>query len=93
MDYLEKVFKCGRTELSRADLESCPCPFCTFRVSDDEMQSIVDDIELEMQDWNEWLQCGDISQDKFDAHWRATMEEVVTKHGVPYYEDLHGYLK
>ena len=87
MDY-EKNFKSGKTKLCRADLESMPCPFCTDNVSDEEMQSIVDELEQEMTPWREWCKQGDITKDRLDEKWWEMLEHIVCEHGVPYYEDL-----
>ncbi|MDE7061896.1 MAG: hypothetical protein K2O73_01450 [Lachnospiraceae bacterium] len=38
----DKIFRAGDSELSRGELESLPCPFCTDNVSDETMQSIVE---------------------------------------------------
>lgn len=83
-----KIFRCGRTELSRADLENLPVPFYTNDVSDDDMQNIVEEIEEEMQDWYSWEEDGSITSDKVSEHWWKVLEETVVAHGVPYYEDM-----
>lgn len=85
---MDKIFKSGRSSLSRGELESLPCPFCTKNVTDKTMQLIVDEIEAEMQDWYEWLEQGDVSEDKVNEKWWEIMEEVVCALRIPYYEEL-----
>lgn len=85
---MDKIFKSGRSSLSRGELESLPCPVCTKNVTDKTMQLIVDEIEAEMQDWYEWLEQGDVSEDKVNEKWWEIMEEVVCALQIPYYEEL-----
>lgn len=85
---MEKIFRCGKTELSRMDLMCLPCPFAAENVSDEVMQDIVDCIELEMAEWREWAEESCISQDKLDETWWKIMEEEVVRHNIPYCEDL-----
>ena len=87
MDY-DKIFNSGRSELCRGDLEGLPCPFCTDNVTDEQMQSIVDELEQEMTPWREWCDNGDITKDRLDEVWWEKLEEIVCDKGVPYYEDM-----
>lgn len=87
MDY-NKVFKSGMSELCRADLESLPCPFCTDNVTDEQMQSIVNELEVCMLEWYEWGDNGDITEDRVNEVWWENLERIVCNHGVPYYEDI-----
>lgn len=40
-EYYDKEFGYYNSKISRGELESLPCPFCTDNVSDDVMQSII----------------------------------------------------
>lgn len=40
-EYYDKEFGFYNSKISRGELESLPCPFCTDHVSDDVMQSII----------------------------------------------------
>ena len=88
--YYDKIFRAGDSELSRGELESLPCPFCTDNVSDETMQSIV---EITNRSTRERLQLADNEHINFgnDSHskiWWEEMEAVVCEFGIPYYEDL-----
>lgn len=88
-DY-DKIFRAGDSELSRGELESLPCPFCTDNVSDETMQSIVETIDRSTRDrlrlsGNEHI---DFDNDRHSRIWWEEMEAVVCEFGIPYYEDL-----
>lgn len=48
--FYDKVFTCGQSELSRRELESLPEPFDTYHVTDEEMEQIVYETEMETRD-------------------------------------------
>lgn len=82
-----KEFTCGNTTISREDYECMPCPMDTSSLNDDDMQRLAEAIEYEMCRWKEWLNNGDISQDKYDQQWWVIMEELGITFGMTYYED------
>lgn len=47
--FYDHVFKCGNTEVTRRDLESFPCPFCTENVPDKVMELIVKEMNKELK--------------------------------------------
>lgn len=88
--YYDKIFRAGDSELSRGELESLPCPFCTDNVSDDTMQKIVEIIDSSTRDR---LRIGpddhiDFENDFHSRIWWEEMEAVVCEFDIPYYEDL-----
>lgn len=84
---IEKIFTCGNTTISREDYECMPMPMDTSSLSDDDMQRLAEAIEYEMSRWKEWLDNGDISQDKYDQQWWRIFEECGLNFGMTYYED------
>ncbi len=87
--FYDKVFVYGKSELSRGELESLPVPFDTYHVSDEEMEQIVRETELETRnrlclDTDEPI---DPDNDRHSGIWREEMEKAVARHGVPYRED------
>ena len=87
--FYDKVFTCGQSELSRRDLESLPAPFDTCHVTDEQMEQIVFETEMETRDR---LRLGekesiDFENDRHSEIWWEEMENAVVRHGVPYYED------
>lgn len=88
MTLYDKVFTCGQSELSRRELESLPEPFDTYHVTDEEMEQIVYETEMETRDR---LRLGkrkpiDFDNDRHSEIWWEEMEKAVVRHGVPYYE-------
>ena len=86
--FYDKVFTCGQSELSRRELESLPEPFDTYHVTDEEMEQIVYETEMETRDR---LRLGkrkpiDFDNDRHSEIWWEEMEKAVVRHGVPYYE-------
>lgn len=87
--FYDKIFTHGKSELSRGELESLPVPFDTYHVSDEEMERIVRETELETRDrlsldTDEPI---DFNNDRHSGIWWEEMEKTVVRHGVPYYED------
>ena len=87
--FYDKVFVCGKSELSRRELESLPAPFNTYHVTDEQMEQIVFETEMETRDR---LRLGESESINFDddSHseiWWEEMEKTVVRHGVPYHED------
>ena len=88
-DFYDKVFVHGASELSRRELESLPVPFDTYDVTDEQMERIVWETEMETRDR---LRLGDgeaidFNKDRHSEVWWEEMEKTVVRHGVPYYED------
>ena len=86
--FYDKVFTCGQSELSRRELESLPEPFDTYHVTDEELEQIVYETEMETRDR---LRLGkrkpiDFDNDRHSEIWWEEMEKAVVRHGVPYYE-------
>ncbi len=89
-DFYEKQFRAGDSSVSRSDLESLPCPFCTENVSDTIMQSIVEQTDLATRcnlnlNSDEHI---DFSNHRHSEMWWSELERVVCSFQVPYYEDL-----
>ena len=87
--FYDKVFVCGKSELSRRELESLPEPFDTCHVTDEQMEQIVFETEMETRDR---LRLGDnesidFDDDRHSEVWWEEMEKTVVRHGIPYYED------
>ena len=65
-------------------------PFCTKDVTDEQMENIVMDTELDTRDrlrLNEGEPI-DFENDRHSEVWWAEMEAAVCRHNVPYYEDI-----
>ena len=87
--FYDKVFVYGESELSRRDLESLPELFDTYHVTDEEMERIVRETELETRNRLGLNGCEPIDLDN-ECHseiWWEEMEKIAVKHGVPYRED------
>lgn len=87
--FYDKVFTCGQSELSRRELESLPDPFNTYHVTDEQMEQIVYETEMETRDR---LQLGegesiDFDNDRHSEIWWEEMEKTVVRYGIPYHED------
>ncbi len=87
--FYDKIFVCGKSELSRGELESLPVPFDTYDVTDGQMEEIMQETELETR---ERLRLGenesvDPENDRHSEVWWEEMEKTVVRHGVPYHED------
>ena len=88
--FYNKVFKYGQSELSRGELESLPAPFYTYDVTDEQMEEIVRQTELDTRerlrlDEEEQI---DMGNDRHSEVWWEEMEAAVCRHNVPYYEDI-----
>lgn len=87
--FYDKVFVYGKSELSRGELESLPEPFNTYHVTDEQMERIVREIEMETR---ERLRLGEnepinFEDDRHSEIWWEEMEKTVVRHGVPYYDE------
>lgn len=87
-DFYDKVFVHGASELSRRELESLPVPFDTYDVTDEQMERIVWETEMETRDR---LRLGEnepinFNKERHSEVWWEEMEKTVLRHGVPYYE-------
>ena len=87
--FYDKVFVYGESELSRRELESLPDPFDTCHVTDEQMEQIVFETEMETRDR---LRLGegepiDFDNDRHSEIWWEEMEKTVVRHGIPYHED------
>lgn len=69
-------------------LEGLPCPFCTDNVTDETLDDISEELELEMKPWYEWKRNGDVTADKVEEKWWEELENIAVEKGIPYYEDL-----
>jgi hypothetical protein len=89
-DFYTKEFSCGSSYISRGELESFPCPFCTENVSDETMQAIIDLTDDSTKErlhlpHNEIL---DLHNDKTSEMWWEELEAIVVQKCIPYYADL-----
>lgn len=88
-EFYSKEFIYGSSSLSRGELESLPCPFCTENVTDEQMEAIVRQTELETKaamgiNSNESLNMKD---NRTSEVWWEEMEAAVRQQGIPYQED------
>lgn len=89
-EYYDKEFGYYNSKISRGELESLPCPFCTDNVSDDVMQSIIMMTDLTTKQRlrlpdNKWL---NLKKDKVSEVWWEELENAVRYYNIPYHEDL-----
>lgn len=89
-EYYDKEFGYYNSKVSRGELESLPSPFCTDKVSDDVMQSIIMMTDLSTKQRlrlpnDQWL---DFRKDKVSEVWWEELESAVRYYNIPYYEDL-----
>lgn len=85
---IERCFICGDTIISRDDYECMPSAMNTSSLTDDDMQRLAEAIDTEMGRWKEWLDNGDISQDKYDQQWWKVFEECGLNFGMTYEDSL-----
>lgn len=89
-EFYDRNFTYSDTILSRADLESLPCPFCTENITDEQMETIAFETDsatrerLRLSD-NEHI---DFDDDKHSEVWWEELEAAVNRQNIPYYEDL-----
>ncbi|WP_302589092.1 hypothetical protein [Alistipes senegalensis] len=89
-EFYDRIFKYGQSELSRGELESLPVPFRTKNVTDEQMEEIVRQTELDTRDrlrLNEGEPI-DFENDRHSEVWWEEMEAAVCRHNVPYHEDI-----
>jgi len=87
--YVQEFFS-GAISISRGELESLPCPFCTKEVTDEDMQTIIDmtcqqtkiRMGLREEDTIE------LSDNKVNEIWWEELEQTVIAFNVPYYEGI-----
>ena len=89
-EYYDKEFGYYNSKISRGELESLPCPFCTDNMSDDVMQSIIMMTDLTTKQRlrlpdNKWL---NLKKDKVSEVWWEELENAVRYYNIPYHEDL-----
>lgn len=89
-EYYDKEFGYYNSKISRGELESLPCPFCTDNVSDDVMQSIIMMTDLTTKQRlrlpdNKWL---NLKKDKVSEVWWEELENAIRYYNIPYHEDL-----
>lgn len=88
--FYTREFVCGNSSVSRGELEGLPCPFCMENVSDEQMQSIIDDTDAETRS-----RCRipsdmpiDFKNYRHSEVWWEELENAILKREIPYYEDL-----
>lgn len=89
-DFYEKEFKRGNSTISRRELESMPIPFYTAEVTDEQMQTIIDETDAETR--SRWRiskhRSIDFDNEEIDNAWWEELEHAVIRQRVPYYEDV-----
>lgn len=87
--FYDKEFSYGNSSITRGELESLPCPFCTANVTDEEMQIIIDYTHQNTCDTHRlrYTEPIDFENDRISATWWEKLEEVCQTF-MPYYEDL-----
>lgn len=88
--FYDREFSCRDSQLSRRDLESLVVPFCTEDVTDEQMQEIITQTDVETRTR---LKLNDEEHIDFDNEyhnevWWEELEAAVNGQNVPYYEDL-----
>ena len=89
-EFYDRNFTYSDTILSRADLESLPCPFCTENITDEQMEVIAFETDSATRErlrlsYNEHI---DFDNDKHSEVWWKELEAAVNRQNIPYYEDL-----
>lgn len=89
-EFYDKIFVYGDSRLSRRDFEGLPCPFCTEDVTDEQMEQIVMETDLETKADLRLAEeeCIDFEIDRHSEIWWQNMEAAVIRQKVPYYEDF-----
>lgn len=85
--FYKHVFTCGSTTLTRGELESFPCPFCTKNVTDEQMEAIVIKMDTEIKKYA-WKKNGAELELEYEDARYYEMDNAAAKCKVPYYEDL-----
>jgi hypothetical protein len=89
-DFYTKEFSCGNLSISRGELESFPCPFCTQNVPDEKMQIIIHST-CERTKMRMRLPIAaeiDMEDNKTSMVWWEELEAVIVAMDIPYYEDM-----
>ena len=73
----------------REYLESLPSPFCTEGFTDEQLDDIAMDLEVEMRDIREWEREGSCTHDAAEEWELETLEKLCIAAGMKYYEDLN----
>lgn len=89
-EFYDRNFTYSDTILSRADLESLPCPFCTENITDEQMEIIAFETDSATRErlrlsGNEHI---DFDNDKHSEVWWEELEAAANRQNIPYYEDL-----
>ena len=89
LEFYNHVFKCGNTEITRRDLESFPCPFCVENITNEQMQSIVKemDYELKKYQYDAKLNSEELKEE-CEYNFYYEMDIAAVKNKVQYNEDL-----
>jgi hypothetical protein len=89
-EFYSKEFFSGLISISREELESLPCPFCTKNVTDENMQAIIDMTceQTKMRMGLSQKDAIDISDERTNEIWWQELEQTVVAFKVPYYEDM-----
>ncbi|CDN31890.1 hypothetical protein BN938_1810 [Mucinivorans hirudinis] len=89
-EYYDKEFTCTESSITRGELESLPCPFCTDGVSDETMQNIINltDNATKQIVRERNLEGININDETYYEIWWAELESAVIHFKIPYYEDL-----
>lgn len=89
-EYYDKEFGYYNSKISRGELESLPCPFCTNNVSDDVMQSIImmTDLSTKQRLGLSDDQRLNLKKEKVSEVWWKELESAVRYYNIPYCEDL-----
>lgn len=89
-EFYTKEFTCGNSVISRQELESLPCPFYTAEVTDEQMQTIIDNTDLATKYAYKLPldQPIDFNNDRYTERWWSELENAVLQQNVPYYEDM-----
>lgn len=87
--FYNHVFKCGNTEITRRELESFPCPFCVENITNEQMQSIVKEMdnELKKYQYDTNLNSEELKEE-YEYNFYYEMDIIAVKYKVKYSENL-----
>ena len=87
--FYNHVFKSGNTEITRHELECFPCPFCVESITNEQMQSIVEEMDKELSNYqyDTHLNSEELKEE-YECNFYYEMDIAAIKHNVKYYEKI-----
>lgn len=89
-DVYQAPFRFRNSTITRGELESLPCPFCTAEITDQQMYNIVKETDLSTKGRMHLPNTNalNFNNDKISEIWWEELEKAALAEGVMYYEDL-----